>query len=297
MFGTILIGVALDARDAFLLDTCASVVAPLGAKRVVLAHVRRHDALPAELLGELEPHPGSDAHARLHALADQLRARLPGIDVIDLYSVGNPSHQILEIIEVENVDLLLLGRFNEPASHPDKGALGRDILRNSACTTLVVPEGSSTAHAHAVVGVDFSRRSTEALELAAALYAKVTPVFAYSLAAGLAYGGLNHEDAKSKLEQNALAHFQNDVLPVLPESAHVEPLLVVEQEHASDALMGAAEDLGADAIVLGAHGRTRLAALLLGSTAERIAMRSPIPALVVRDKAERLGLLSSLITR
>lgn len=297
MFDTILIGVALDARDAFLLDFCVSVAGPLGAVRVVLAHVRRHDRLPSDLLGELEPRPGTEAHAQLHALADQLRQRVPGLEVIDVYAVGNPSEEILKIAEVEAADLLLLGRFSEPATSPDKGVLGRDILRHAACTTLVVPEGSPAGLVHAVVGIDLSAASTEALQTAVALFARVTPVFGYHLAAGLAYGGMTNEASRAKLEQTARQHFVQRVLPKLPAGVTVEPLRVLECERASDALLQVAEQVAADAIVMGGHGRTRLAAALMGSTAERIAVLSPQPVLVVRDKAERLGLLGALVHR
>jgi nucleotide-binding universal stress UspA family protein len=148
-----------------------------------------------------------------------------------------------------------------------------------------------------VVGVDFSRSSIQALQAAAALFERVTPIFAYQLGQGLAYGGLTHEDTASKLEQGALRHYQERVLGSLGSVEGVEPLRVMESDRASDALLQVSAELDADAIVMGSHGRTRLAALLLGSTAERIGVRSPQPVLVVRDKAERLGLLGSLIHR
>ena len=297
MFGTILIGVALDERDAFLVDTCVSVAGPLGTKRVILVHVRRHDRLPPELIGELEPHPGSDAHARLHALADVLRERLPGLDVVDLYAVGNPAQEILEAAEIEDADLLLLGRFSTPVESSDKGVEGRDILRHSACTTLVVPEGSPAGLDHAVVGVDFSHAASEALWAAVALFRRVTPVFSYHLAQGIGYGGMTHQASRDKLEASALEHFRTKVSPQLPRSAVIDDLCIFECERASEGLLDVAAELSADAIVMGSHGRTRLAAVLLGSTAERIAIRAPVPVLVVRDKAHRLGLLASLVTR
>jgi nucleotide-binding universal stress UspA family protein len=72
---------------------------------------------------------------------------------------------------------------------------------------------------------------------------------------------------------------------------------VLECERASDAVLQVAAELGADAVAVGSHGRTRLAAVLMGSTAERIAVRATLPVLLVRDKAERLGLLDSLVHR
>lgn len=47
-------------------------------------------------------------------------------------------------------------------------------------------------------------------------------------------------------------------------------------------IIRAAQDLGSDLIVMGTHGRTGLEHLLIGSTAEKVVRRSPIPVLTVR---------------
>ncbi len=44
-----------------------------------------------------------------------------------------------------------------------------------------------------------------------------------------------------------------------------------------------AADEGCDLLVLGTHGRTGLSRLVLGSVAERVLRRAPLPVLVVRD--------------
>lgn len=51
-------------------------------------------------------------------------------------------------------------------------------------------------------------------------------------------------------------------------------------------IIRAAEDGGVDLIVMGTHGRTGLAHLLMGSVAERVVRGSPIPVLTV-PSAER----------
>jgi nucleotide-binding universal stress UspA family protein len=50
-------------------------------------------------------------------------------------------------------------------------------------------------------------------------------------------------------------------------------------------ILKAAGEMQADLIVLGTHGRTGLAHVLLGSVAERVVRRSACPVLTVRPKA------------
>lgn len=48
-----------------------------------------------------------------------------------------------------------------------------------------------------------------------------------------------------------------------------------------------AEDLGADLIVMGTHGRTGLTHVFLGSVAERTLRSAPCPVLTVQSPEER----------
>lgn len=50
-------------------------------------------------------------------------------------------------------------------------------------------------------------------------------------------------------------------------------------------ILKAAEEIPADLIVLGTHGRTGLAHVFLGSVAERVVRRAPCPVVTVRPKA------------
>ena len=54
-------------------------------------------------------------------------------------------------------------------------------------------------------------------------------------------------------------------------------------------IVEAADEHNADLIVLGTHGRTGLAHLLLGSTAERVVHRAHCPVLVVRERKRASG--------
>jgi nucleotide-binding universal stress UspA family protein len=52
----------------------------------------------------------------------------------------------------------------------------------------------------------------------------------------------------------------------------------------SDALVEKASAMKCSLLVIGTHGRSALEQFLLGSTAERVVRRSPVPVLTVREK-------------
>lgn len=59
-------------------------------------------------------------------------------------------------------------------------------------------------------------------------------------------------------------------------------LRVVENVAPSVGIIQTAKDDGADLIVVGSHGRSGIARLMLGSVAARVVAESPVPVLVVR---------------
>jgi nucleotide-binding universal stress UspA family protein len=51
----------------------------------------------------------------------------------------------------------------------------------------------------------------------------------------------------------------------------------------ADEILAAAQDLEADVLVVGTHGRTGLAHLVLGSIAEKVVRRAAVPVVTVRS--------------
>lgn len=50
-------------------------------------------------------------------------------------------------------------------------------------------------------------------------------------------------------------------------------------------ILRAAEEIGSDVIVMGTHGRTGIAHLLIGSVAEKVMRKSPVPVMTVRGNS------------
>ena len=59
-------------------------------------------------------------------------------------------------------------------------------------------------------------------------------------------------------------------------------LIHVPDKHPADGILAAAEDVGADLIVMASHGRRGMQRLLLGSQANEVVTRSKVPVTVVR---------------
>lgn len=57
---------------------------------------------------------------------------------------------------------------------------------------------------------------------------------------------------------------------------------VVEDHQTATAIVNAAESLGADLIVMGSHGRSGVAKLVLGSVASKVLAQSPVPVLIFK---------------
>ncbi|HVB81433.1 MAG TPA: universal stress protein [Candidatus Binataceae bacterium] len=82
--------------------------------------------------------------------------------------------------------------------------------------------------------------------------------------------------ARIELEKLAAAHLEADGVPYKIETRSGE---------ASDGILSQAEEMDAGLIVLATHGRKGVSRFLIGSVAERVIRRSPLPVLVVRPKA------------
>lgn len=135
-----------------------------------------------------------------------------------------------------------------------------------------------------LVGVDFSEHSDRALEraflLGRVLGAKVhvlhaCPLLAYAL-------GDAHPDA-SDFEERVHAHVDAELARLRTRAEVAGSVLVTHRVDGNPgpAVAAFADELGADLVVVGTHGRTGLDRMLLGSVAERVLRLAHVPVLVV----------------
>jgi nucleotide-binding universal stress UspA family protein len=204
---------------------------------------------------------------------------------------GSAYAEIVRRAETWAADLVLVGSHGHTAlERALLGSVASKVARHAHCAVMVVR--SHRGRGVVLAATDLSDPSLPAVargvEEARLRGSKL--LIAHALGAGLAdYGA------------DAAAFFGSSALPRTPDArqqAHeilggllrraaeqlggaAEPLVLEGSPVAS--IVRAVEEHGADLLVVGTHGRTGLARLLMGSVAERLMEQAPCSVLVVRQ--------------
>jgi glycine betaine transporter len=145
-----------------------------------------------------------------------------------------------------------------------------------------------------LVPVDFSAYSERAVEYAISLAGRlgasldVLHVVEDPLATGV-WGGETAIPNLTELREELVEDAERRLVPYCDaaERAHVPVVATARLGLAAITIVEEAKSLGVDLIVMGTHGRTGVAHLLMGSVAERVLRHAPCPVLTVREAARR----------
>jgi len=124
-----------------------------------------------------------------------------------------------------------------------------------------------------------------ALELAAKLGAKVYVMHAYQLPVVGFPDGVLLPSAEIATRVINWAQSQLAACVARRKESSVDIVPVLKQADPRDAVIAAAEDLSADLVIMGTHGRHGLARALIGSVAESVVRTSTVPVLTVHAAA------------
>lgn len=219
--------------------------------------------------------------AQSHAFPRHAKVRVAG---------GEPADELVRVASELNAELLVVGsRGRRELGSAFLGSVASDLMRHAPCPLVVVPPDaalpSDLEQPAIVCGVEGNERDAGVLHLADDLRQRLRgtlkAVHAFDpspVAAGA--GGVTPP-----------------LLPELDETAHVrlsrtlrdsgvEAEATVISLPAALALRRVADDEGASLIVLGCHGRGKVASVLLGSVAIQLAADASCPVVVLPPTAE-----------
>ena len=261
--------------------------------RVVLVHV----TATAPPMTEFLPVPAAVGVELQRAALERLEkagaeSRTTGIEVQTHLRMGLPSREILEAASEHEPDLLVIGtRGHSGLQHLLLGSTAERVVQRSPFPVLTVHPGDREKHRAirtVLVPTDFSEDARQAIAQARRLLApiedgaRVVLLHAYHFPIEYtAYGPIPTSFDFLK----DVAGAAEEGLRKLAEELAVEGIEVetrAVEGYPPQVIVEAAAALDADLIAMGTHGRSGIAHLFLGSTAERVVQKAPCPVLTVR---------------
>jgi nucleotide-binding universal stress UspA family protein len=225
------------------------------------------------------------------------RARNQGVEVKPELLLGLPSRNILEAAETDPAaDLIVIGtRGLTGIRHLLLGSTAERVVKNAKCPVLSVHPHDVEQHRPletVLVPTDFSEDADLAITAAARLLpaggeaARLILLHAYALPFEYtAYGTIPTSfDYLADTEGEALEKLNAKAAELAEAGLQVD--VVAKEGYPPDAIVDEAKSSGADLIAMGTQGRSAIANLLLGSTAERVVQHAGCPVLTVPRPVE-----------
>ena len=273
------------------------------------------DAFAAEivLLRVVGPAPGdapranfawrllrAEAEAYLEEIADRLGAGERDVRV--QVTQGDPADEILEFSRIEQIDLIILSLHGHGRDTSCAGGGTAHRVRSAATVSLLVirPEDSpdsSLPHRRIVVALDGSQRAEWALRLAVAVAsiskAELHVVQVVQVPEMPRRVRPSDEDTRLRervVEANRAAaeDYMGEIRRRLQSDARSIHFHVVTATGVANKLRDVLSDLGADLLVMSAHGYSGDSPWLFGGIVGSFLAHSPVPLLVFQDMAPDL---------
>jgi sulfate permease, SulP family len=276
----------------------AVVLSPPAAARTLIGYAdmfaRRWRQLALHLLvpenERAGTEPGPAAADAIAALPPALAAARDEERATVHYLRGAVLDGALQAVVAMHADLVLVGSGPVGA---DRRALVRRLAMQAPCSIWMVPAGAAASITRIVVPIDFSPRATDALQVATAIAA--------DLGAGCAALHVRFDPTLAAPEEAVAAVLgrEREAFGLLTARADLHGVdvegLFEEGRDVAKVVLRVAADRQADLVVIGTRGRTRAAALLLGSETEHILQESGRPVLAIKHFGAHLRLTEALL--
>jgi sulfate permease, SulP family len=224
------------------------------------------------------------------AVADHFTGVPPSVN-ISYDCLADPlTDSLLAHVAERQIDLLLVGHRR---AHSGRRALARRLAMKAPCSVWMVPEDSPATIQRILVPIDFSDHAADTLRVAVGLArltsATCVPLHVYFNEAVVTFEGydqiLRGEEAQA---------YERFIAPIDCQGVKLTPVFE-EGSNVAHVIGRVAERLAAHLTVMGTRGRSRSAAILLGSVTEEAIMETRIPLLAVKHYGARLGVLQALL--
>lgn len=220
-----------------------------------------------------------------------------GVEQSYLALEGDTDKELMKAAKNIDADILLVGKKE---THDNVGISHNKLVRSSYCDVLIVPERGPRSITNVLVASDFSEYSkmalNKAIELAEQSKAKVTCQYVYQVPRGYSKTGKSYEEFAEIMLGHAKKDYEQFIASIDTKGVTIEPLFSLgEDNDFHKEIAKASNSNGVDLVVLGAKGRTNLAAIFIGSVTEKVLESNiKVPLYVVKKKGAEFGLFDAL---
>jgi hypothetical protein len=208
-----------------------------------------------------------------HLEAVKAQAAKEGINCMTIVSLSEePYEDIVRHASKNNVDMIIMGTHGKTEmKRLMMGSVTARVIGHAPCNILVVPLNAKVECKNVLIATDGSKYSeaagSEALGIAKRCGSSLIVISVASSDAEIA-------SAKNNVNKVSEA----------AEKEGIKATAVVTKGKPYEAILETSRQKKADFIVVGSHGRTGLARLLMGSVTERVIGHSEVAVLVVKKQ-------------
>lgn len=275
----ILVATDLSARSDRALHRALALAKQRNAALEVI-HVIEDD-IPQDMLEHTEELARNALEAQLKAspLADS-------VDVKRRFVRGQDYVEIIKESRDTQANLVVLGISRHTSSKLFRGTTAERVVRLGQTPSLVVKTPTTDPYKRIVVGFDLSVHSRKALEFAAT-FAPNAEIFCVH-AAHEPFVGFLGDDSRAELvaqqERDFHLTMDHDLTAISQRlgTSRARFHAVLKIDDPVDSILLTIDEMKADLVVTGTHGRAAIAHAVLGSVAEEILAQSPVDVLVAR---------------
>lgn len=221
---------------------------------------------------QTEAHLHDYFESQLHRQAEDLAERWK-IDVTPMLTVGQPHREITRVGRENGVELVVLGAMGEhPAREFFLGSTAERVVREADVPVLVVRNALGEKYRRVLAAVDLSLHSPSVAQLARSIAptARLTLAHAFEVPfeGKLQFAGVSEADIqrfRQEERQSALAALQT-----LASELSERPEIRVEHGMPEAVIPAMVQEMAADLVVAGKHGKSEVIELLLGSMTKHL---------------------------
>lgn len=284
---TILVGLDFTDSDATVLRHVKALNTLLSPKKIIFVNVHTETALPEEIAKQFPDLVNVIDRFYIEEIVNEVTPLNLFNAVTECKALeGDPIEKIIEETKSQHVDLIVLGKKND---YNHVHLAHRKLVRKSPCNVLVIPDNSVAKYEKIIVSTDFSDYSELAVQhseyLASRSKGELICEHIYEVPTGYYKTGKSYTEFAKIMRTNAESQYRRFVEKRSQNGKMTPHFTLNDRNDIGETIVQVSKDRKANLIVVGAKGKGKVHATLMGSVSESLLEHDhTIPLLIVKEK-------------